>query len=83
LFSINFAITAEVASGLAQAAYAVGRRVNPEITALANQRLKMLCGKDGYSGIPHPQTKSVDKGKLHEESIEHWAARFHSWMTSI
>jgi hypothetical protein len=43
----------------------------------------MLCGKDGYSGIPHPQTKSVDKGKLHEESIEHWAARFHSWMTSI
>ncbi|AOM98233.1 hypothetical protein PWO74_003601 [Escherichia coli] len=48
-----------------------------------NQRLKMLCGKDGYSGIPHPQTKSVDKGKLHEESTEHWAARFHSWMTSI
>ncbi|HAV9244120.1 Tn7-like element transposition protein TnsE [Escherichia coli] len=48
-----------------------------------NQRLKMLCGKDGYSGIPHPQTKSVDKGKLHEESIELWAARFHSWMTSI
>lgn len=48
-----------------------------------SQRLKMLCGKDGYSGIPHPQTKSVDKGKLHEESIEHWAARFHSWMTSI
>ncbi|WP_370550526.1 Tn7-like element transposition protein TnsE [Edwardsiella tarda] len=48
-----------------------------------SQRLKMLCGKDGYSGIPHPQIKSVDKGKLHEESIEHWAARFHSWMTSI
>lgn len=45
-----------------------------------SQRLKALCGKDGYSGIPHPQTKSVDKGKLHEESIEHWAARFHSWM---
>jgi hypothetical protein len=32
---------------------------------------------------PHPQTKSVDKGKLHEESIEHWAARFHSWMNAI
>ena len=25
-------------------------------------------GKDGYSGIPHPQTKSVDKGKLPEKS---------------
>ena len=47
------------------------------------KRLKALCGKDGYSGIPHPQTRSVDKGKLPEESIEHWAARFHSWMTSI
>ncbi|HHU4070641.1 TPA: Tn7-like element transposition protein TnsE, partial [Klebsiella quasipneumoniae] len=48
-----------------------------------NRRLKMLCGKGGYSGIPHPQTKSVDKGKLPEESIRHWATRFHSWMVSI
>ncbi|MEI4944380.1 Tn7-like element transposition protein TnsE [Aeromonas caviae] len=48
-----------------------------------SKRLKALCGKDGYSGIPHPQTKSVDKGKLPEKSIEHWATRFHSWMTSI
>ena len=48
-----------------------------------SKRLKMLCGKSGYSGIPHPQTRSVDKGKLPEESIEHWAARFHSWMSTI
>ncbi|MFB2875251.1 Tn7-like element transposition protein TnsE, partial [Aeromonas jandaei] len=48
-----------------------------------SKRLNVLCGNDGYSGIPHPQTKSVDKGKLHEESIAHWAARFNSWMSSI
>jgi hypothetical protein len=64
LFSINSAITAEIVSGLAQAAYAVGRRVNPEITALAKSRL-MLCGQDGYSHFtrrPNP----VDKGKLED-----------------
>jgi hypothetical protein len=42
-----------------------------------SKRLKELCGKDGYSGIPHPQTRSVDKGKLPDKSIEHWAARFY------
>ena len=48
-----------------------------------SKRLKDLCGKDGYSGIPHPQTRSVDKGKLPEESIQHWAARFYSWISTI
>lgn len=48
-----------------------------------SKRLSELCGEDGYFGIPHPQTKSVDKGKLPEESIKHWAARVYSWMTSI
>jgi hypothetical protein len=59
------------------------RRVNPEITALAKSAAKNALWQGWLFGIPHPQTKSVDKGKLHEESIEHWAARFHSWMTSI
>ena len=36
-------------------------------------------GKDGYSGIPHPQTKSVDKGKLPEE-VQRWrGATCSSW----
>ena len=48
-----------------------------------SKRLMDLCGKDGYSGIPHPQTKSVNKGKLPEESIAHWARRFLSWMNGI
>ncbi len=48
-----------------------------------SNRLSALCGKKGYSGIPHPQTKSVDKGKLPESSITHWAARFHSWMAGV
>jgi hypothetical protein len=37
----------------------------------------------GYSDIPHPQTRTVDKGKLPEGAIGHWAARFYSWMASI
>jgi len=34
-------------------------------------------------GVPHPKTKSTDKGQLGADSVAHWAARFHSWMTSM
>jgi hypothetical protein len=41
-----------------------------------------LCGEDGVVGVPHPRTKSTDKGRLVSASVAHWAARFHSWMAS-
>lgn len=43
-------------------------------------QLKQLCGNDGFSGIPHPQTDSVHKGKMQADSTSHWAKRFRNWM---
>ncbi|WAF76848.1 Tn7-like element transposition protein TnsE [Aeromonas dhakensis] len=38
-----------------------------------SKRLKKLCCKDGHLGVPHSNTKSVDKGLSSKESAEDWA----------
>jgi hypothetical protein len=47
-----------------------------------NSLLVELCGEHGVVGVPHPKTKSMDKGRLVSASVVHWATRFHSWMAS-
>lgn len=44
--------------------------------------LMELCSENGVVGVPHPKTKSTDKGRLVSDCVAHWAARFHSWMAS-
>jgi hypothetical protein len=48
-----------------------------------NGLLVELCGENGVVGVPHPKTKSTDKGRLVLDSVDHWALRFHSWMASM
>ncbi len=43
---------------------------------------KRIAGKDGYNGIPHPQTKREAQVGLGSESIGLWAKRVYRWMTT-
>ncbi|REL31288.1 Tn7-like element transposition protein TnsE [Thalassotalea euphylliae] len=44
--------------------------------------LTMLCGKDHYRGVAHPET-SYHNGKLEAAIIEHWAERFFGWIDQL
>lgn len=41
---------------------------------------RRFCGVKNYYGVPHPKTPDGNKGSIPPDSIEHWAARFFSWM---
>jgi len=48
-----------------------------------NSVLEELCEKNEFTGIPHPKTKSTDKGLLESASVARWAARFRSRMVEM
>ena len=43
---------------------------------------KRECGKGGYRGIPHPQTAGQGKGRISDDAIALWAARFYRWASA-
>lgn len=42
-----------------------------------------ICDQTGHESIPHPKTKSANKGLLEPESIDKWALRVKSWMLTV